>query len=267
LKVAITGSNGFVGTALYKLLKEKNYQPWQCKVANNRLPPSNFHKEEDLEEESVLVHLAQPRDVSKPYDESAVKLCKELSKRPWRHIVYASSAVIYGGQQFYPRHPDEKIVAQNGYSKMKLECEKIFEDRGATSLRLSNIYGKGMSQDSVISDILRQIPQSGPISLKNLNAIRDFVWIDDVAESILCACINKADAILNVGSGVVTSISELANLAVKISNRKNQSVISKNSFQVKSCLKLCLKKTQSIINWSPKTDLESGMRILLSEII
>ena len=112
MKVAITGINGFVGTALHQLLKEQGYNPWHCEIVNNRLFPANFDEQKDLEQESVLVHLAQPRDVSKPYDESAVKLCKELSKRPWRHIVYASSAVVYGDEQIYPRHPDEKIVAK-----------------------------------------------------------------------------------------------------------------------------------------------------------
>ena len=130
---------------------------------------------------------------------------------------------------------------------MKLECEKILEDTGATCLRLSNIYGKGMSRGSVISDIIKQISLRGPILLKNLNAIRDFVWIDDVADSILCSCINRADAILNIGSGEAISIRELAKLAVQISKRANQSVTSKNTVEVKSCLKLCLKKQNPLL--------------------
>ena len=43
---------------------------------------------------------------------------------------------------------------------------------------MTNIYGPGMSQNNVMSDILMQL-NSNRIKLKNLYANRDFLWVDD----------------------------------------------------------------------------------------
>ena len=47
---------------------------------------------------------------------------------------------------------DEKY---QDYIKVKLESEKIFYKSGATCLRVTNIYGNGMSKDSIIFEILK----------------------------------------------------------------------------------------------------------------
>ena len=79
--------------------------------------------------------------------------------------MYASSATVYGDRGHLPHMTEDPAYPSNGYTKMKIECEKVFAEVGATCLRFSNLYGFGMSDNSVVADILRQIPGKGPIKI------------------------------------------------------------------------------------------------------
>jgi len=266
MKVVITGASGFVGNALCKQLLKQGDQPLGfSRESTNQLVRISSYEQLPVDEKAVLVHLAQNRNVSALYDSQAIKICRNMTKMPWRHIVYASSAMVYGDQRSHPRRPEEKIVAYNEYSRMKIDCEQIFAEAGATCLRLSNLYGEGMCEGAVISDILRQIPTGDTMELRNPNAIRDFLWIEDAAECIGSACIAKANAILNVGSGKATQIGKLARLALELANGPTRPITSKSDSSIQSCLKLDITKTKSLLKWSPKTNLHMGLSFLFSK--
>ena len=54
---------------------------------------------------------------------------------------------------------------------------------------MTNLYGPNMSTVNVFSDIIKQLDNE-LIILKNIKAVRDFLWIDDAVEAIISA-INK----------------------------------------------------------------------------
>lgn len=265
MKVVITGASGFVGNALCKQLFNQGDKPLGLTRGDaNQLINITSYEELPCDEEAVLVHLAQNSNVSAPYDSKSIEICRNMTKMPWRHIVFASSAMVYGDQRSHPRRPEEKIVAYNDYSRMKIDCERIFVESGATCLRFSNLYGEGMCEGTVLNDILRQIPTGDTMELRNANAIRDFLWIEDAAECIASACIAQVNAILNVGSGQSTKIGELARLALELANRPTRPITSKSDSSIQSCLKLDITKTKSLLKWSPKTNLRMGLSLLSS---
>ena len=82
-------------------------------------------------------------------------------------------------------------------------------ENGGTVLRMTNIYGPGMSQNNVISDIIKQL-DSNEIKLIDVHANRDFLWIDDAVEAIILSSKKKYNDIFNVASNKSINIYNLA---------------------------------------------------------
>lgn len=262
-EIVVTGASGFVGRALMNHMI-KNGLPAQGLSRKSVKGLATVFKYENLfvPEDSILVHLAQSSNTSGLFDSEAVELCKTLSKQNWKHIVYASSAVVYGDAQDYHRSPDEVIAATSDYMRVKLVCEQIFSNVGGTSLRFANLYGRGMSENTVLFDILKQVPGEGPLRLRDLKPVRDFLWIEDAVRCIVSACRIQPGRILNAGSGNGISIGDAAHLALRIAGERNRPVIGKSSGSA-SCLKLDITNTQIVLGWSPEVDLYKGLSSLI----
>ena len=262
--VVVTGASGFVGQALLSCLQREGVPvTGVTRRLQHGLTAVADYADIPTPEGAVLVHLAQARDVSGSFDDGDIQLCRALSNRPWRHIVYASSMIVYGDEKDYPRQPDELISATSDYTRVKLECEKIVTNVGGTCLRFSNLYGLGMAMNTVISDILRQIPGRGSLVLRDISPVRDFLWIEDAANCLALASRIKPGGILNAGSGSGIAVGDVARLALKLAGESLRPVVGRVSSGRVSCLTLDIIKTQSALNWSPKVNIHAGLSALL----
>jgi nucleoside-diphosphate-sugar epimerase len=261
--IVVTGASGFVGRALMSYLYKLGI-PVQglSRKSVNGLSTVFSYSDLLVPEDAILVHLAQSSNTSSLFDSEAVELCQTLSKQNWKHIVYVSSAVVYGDAQDYHRSPDEVITATSDYMRVKLACEQIFSNVGGTSLRFANLYGPGMSENTVLFDILKQVPGEGPLRLRNLKPVRDFFWIEDAVRCIVFACRIQPGRILNAGSGNGISIGDAAHLALRIAGERDRPVIGTSSGSA-SCLKLDITNTQTVLGWSPEVDLYQGLSSLI----
>lgn len=256
--IVITGAAGFVGQALLYYLKHIGV----AATGVMRQQCQNLTASKD----AVLVHLAQKPDVSGSFDGRDIELCDMLSRMPWRHVVYASSAMVYGDTKSYPRSPEELLVTSSDYAHMKLACEAIVSGVGGTSLRMTNLYGPGMHDTTVIAKILRQIPGTGCLRLKDLSPIRDFLWIEDAARCLVAASQIMPGGIFNVGSGCGVAVGDVAQLALELAGESFRDVVGdENGSPPMSCLRLDIQKTKTMLNWSPEIDIRAGLTLLLNQ--
>lgn len=263
-EVVVTGASGFVGRALMSQLSKDGLSVTGLSRRRvSGLATVANYADTPMPDDAVLVHLAQWRDASASFDEDDIELCRKLSNRPWRHIVYASSAIVYGDAKGYPRRPEELVSATSDYTRVKLACEEVVSNVGGTCLRLANIYGPGMAADTVISDILRQIPGDGPLRLRNVSPIRDFLWIEDAARCLSAACRTMPGGILNAGSGSRMAVGDVARLALTLVGEVSRPVVGTGSLGRASCLTLDITKTRSMLNWAPEVDISAGLSYLL----
>jgi UDP-glucose 4-epimerase len=265
-EVVITGASGFIGGALLKELRKIGI-PVIGLSRHTKKGLTLISSYEDIDfdflNKKILIHLAQPRDAANPSDGNEIVICKSLAAKQWQHIIYVSSSVIYGDTEEYPRMPDEVIYDANEYAQVKLACESIITNAGGTCLRFSNIYGQEMASNSVISDILSQIPGKGDLYVRDKLPVRDFLWIEDAVSCLISALVLRPGGIFNVGSGKVFSIGKIAELALLIAGEENRTVISKTDLQKKSTLVLDISKTSSILNWNPEMEIELGLSLLI----
>jgi dTDP-L-rhamnose 4-epimerase len=167
----------------------------------------------------------------------------------------------------------------NVYAATKLAQEHMLapwaaaHDTNLSVLRLQNVYGPGQSLTNSYTGIvalfarlareqrLLEVYEDGRI-------VRDFVFIDDVVDALLAAVQGPATEprCLDIGSGIATTIHELAQMIANVCGAPEPTVVPKfrdGDVRAASC---DIEPAKSELPWSPKWTLEDGLHALLEWI-
>jgi dTDP-L-rhamnose 4-epimerase len=143
------------------------------------------------------------------------------------------------------------------------------------ALRYQNVFGPGQSLKNPYTGILsifcRLALHNEEINVfEDGNESRDFVFIDDVVEATV-SCLsynNKSQNILNVGSGVATSVINVAKEIISYTKSESNIKIS-GTFREGDIRHnfADLSKAKSIIDFQPKWDFISGLHKFIDWVI
>jgi UDP-glucose 4-epimerase len=149
-----------------------------------------------------------------------------------KKVVFASSSAVYGNAVDLPISEDAATRPLSPYGVHKLASERLLDSYAANwglswpVFRFFNVYGPrqppGSPYSGVISIFARQAFAGEPLTIDgDGRQTRDFVFVDDVVEALVRACLERAGEgrIMNLGTGVETSINHLADLIVDLSGR------------------------------------------------
>ncbi|MGB8476496.1 MAG: NAD-dependent epimerase/dehydratase family protein, partial [Candidatus Acidiferrum sp.] len=151
----------------------------------------------------------------------ALTLARELRIK---RVVFASSAAIYGDATEVPTKESSQSNPSSPYGLQKVTSERYGElFAGAlglsfVGLRFFNVFGPRQSPSSpysgVISTFLAAMQRGQSVNITgDGEQTRDFVYVKDVATALQAAVTKIPDEIrwlvLNIGTGVPTSISKL----------------------------------------------------------
>lgn len=145
-----------------------------------------------------------------------------------QRLVYSSSASVYGDAVEEPMTEDHPFNNQTFYGATKIAGEAMataFHHRYGldfVGLRYMNVYGPRQDYQgayiAVIMKMLDAIDRGEPVTLYGDGTqAYDFVYVGDCAAANVCAM--KSDAtgrFYNVGTGERTSVKELAEMVLKI---------------------------------------------------
>lgn len=147
-----------------------------------------------------------------------------------KKVVYSSSASVYGDAAFTPMTEDHPFNNRTMYGATKIAGEQFFrafyQQHGSdyVGLRYMNIYGPRMDYKgtyvSVIMKVLDRIDAGlPPIIFGDGKQAYDFVHVTDVARAnILAMQADATDEFFNIGIGVKTTISELVELLLELTD-------------------------------------------------
>ncbi len=203
--------------------------------------------------------------------ENVLKLAKEFGFK----VVYASSSSVYGNQEKFPIKEDAEKKPLNPYGQSKLESEqfakKYADDRvKVIGLRYFNVFGIGQNPNYagvVPKFIERLIQHKPPIIYGHGNQLRNFTFVDDVVEANVLAFENKIEhTFMNIATGVMTSVKELATIMIRLSGLSIEPIYEKarEGDIEKSQADISLAK--NLINWVPKIPLEEGLKKIFPKI-
>ncbi len=295
MKFVITGGAGFIGSHIAKHLVEKNHDVVVVdNLSRGRLENLSkikeqieFKKIDILDFNSLkkvisnsdgIFHQAALTSVPESFTqkekyhnvnvkgtENIFKLAKEFRKK----VVYASSSSIYGNTTTIPIHENSEKNPINPYGVTKLDDEKLakkYHNLGLSviGLRYFNVYGIGQTNDyaGVITKFIDQINlNKSPIIFGDGTHTRDFISVEDIAKANLLSMESNTDfSFLNIGTGISTSIKELAELMIELSGKKLE--ISFDDLplgDVKDSL-ADVSLAKKLINWNYETSLKNGLK-------
>ncbi len=146
-----------------------------------------------------------------------------------KRVVAASSASIYGLAEEFPtdesHHPYDNRTLYGAAKMFNEGLLRSFNDMYGlkyVALRPFNVYGPRMDTHGVYTEVMIRWMDAidngtPPIIHGDGTATMDFVHVTDVAKAkVLAAMSDVSDAVFNVGTGVETSLNELARLLLAI---------------------------------------------------
>ena len=302
MKYVVTGGAGFIGNNIVKLLIKKghdvdiidNLHTGKKENLNEIMDKVNFFKidirdknslEEIIKNSNGIFHeaalTAVPESFEKPQEYHDVNVIGtknifEIAKKENIRVVYASSSSIYGNVKNIPiiEKADRKPI--NPYGQTKLEDEFLAEEFSKNNLsviglRYFNVYGIGQtgSYAGVITKFLENIKNQKSFTINgNGNQIRDFIHVNDIAKANLAAMESKIEnGFFNIGTGIPTSINDLAKLMIEISNHTHKTIFGPELEGDVEISQADMNSTNKFFNWNHEINLLDGLRDLIKNYL
>jgi ADP-L-glycero-D-manno-heptose 6-epimerase len=202
----------------------------------------------------------------------------KITERDKSSLVYASSAATYGNSTSPQVVGKENPENTYGYSKyvmdqIALRASNQNPNLSIIGLRYFNVYGprefyKGKTASMVIQ-LGHQILSGQSLKLfeGSDKILRDFIFIDDVTQANIRACISQKSGVFNVGTGQPRSFQDIANILQKEFNTDSKVEYILNPYQnYQRHTQADIKSTIDYLGFDPLVSLDEGIHKYISEI-
>jgi UDP-glucose 4-epimerase len=225
---------------------------------------------------SVPESILYPRDYNAVNVGGTVAVMEAMRDAGVKRVVLTSSGAVYGEQEEQP--VCEGLFPNPGspYAVSKLAAEHYVRTIGAlwgietVILRVFNAYGPGQSlppaHAPVIPQLLKQALGGGSLVVfGDGQQSRDYVYVEDVVEGLTSAATakNVDRQVINIGSGTGVSVNALVDKIRRVTGRQVEPLHS--GAQSGGVSRLCadITKAQHLLNFAPRVDLDTGLRLTL----
>ncbi len=284
----IVGGTGFLGYHLARAALKKNWKVTSISIKNPQktkflknvkyifcdISKKNTLKKRIKENYSFVINAGGYIDhsggsrVLKTHLNGLKNLCSLFLKKKIDCFVQIGSSVEYGN---LPSPQSESIIKKPNtttYAKSKfLATEHALKlskskDFPITVLRVYQAYGPKQKKDRLIPSLIASCLRNEKFPCTKGTQLRDFIYIDDVVESIFkCYKNRKAKGeIFNIGSAKPKKIRQIINL-VKKSVGLGKPDFGRIKLRSDENLKLypSINKAKKVLKWNPKTELKQGI--------
>lgn len=187
---------------------------------------------------------------------------------PPQRLVFISTADVYAASDSQ-HHEDDAVGPEGVYGWSKLFAERLLQDQAyrlghctAIVARLFNVYGPGDPHPHLIPEVLQQTRHGQTLDLGDLSTVRDYVYVDDVAEALMMLLRTPCAGIFNIGTGVPVAGHELVDLVGSLTGQHLETQVDPKRLRRRSRPVSCAntERLRRIVPWWPHTPLREGIR-------
>lgn len=302
MRFLITGGAGFLGSALAHRLVSDGHEVLVLDDLSNgdrkALDPEAAFTQGDVDNIPLLwsllravdcvYHLAarvsvaqsilHPRDYTRVNVGGTVSLMEAMRDTGVRRVVFTSSGAVYGRQPEQPVHENDQAQPDSPYAISKWAAEQYIHMIGAqwgietVALRIFNAYGPGQSlphsHAPVIPRFLQQALTGGSVVLfGDGQQTRDFVYVTDVLDALVSAATRSGvnRLVINIGSGVETSITALVDQIEEVTGRQVNRIHNPEKSGGVPRLVADISRAQMLLGFRPHRSLSKGLELTLEQ--
>lgn len=228
MKILVTGAAGFIGFHLIQKLLQRgdvivgldnlnDYYPVELKharlakitnpnfkfvegdIADKVLLPKLFEEEKFDKVVNLAAQAGVRYSIENPFayiDSNLVGFANILEccrHYPVKHLVYASSSSVYGGNTKTPFSEEDKVdnpvslyAATKKANELMASCYSKLYKIAATGLRFFTVYGPWGRPDMAPMLFAKAISNGQPIKVfNNGDMMRDFTYVEDIVEGVI----------------------------------------------------------------------------------
>ena len=199
-----------------------------------------------------------------------------LAKRLDIPILQASTSEVYGDPQISPQTEEywgnvNPIGIRACYDEGKRAAETLFFDYSRQYnvnikvIRIFNTYGPRMHPNDgrVVSNFIVQALQGRDITIYGEGLqTRSFCYVSDLIRGMILM-MGSNDSIkgpINLGNPNEFTIRQLAEMVIKLTKSKSKIVFQELPSDDPRQRKPEISKAKSLLNWSPKVEIEQGLK-------
>lgn len=222
MRILIPGASGFIGQQLLEVLKQNGYSIFPTSRTSKKgfieLNPFRHDQATQLIQEispHVVINLSwnarNPDYFTNLENESSLSwnqaLFSILAKSSVEKVISIGSSIEsktdYLGRRNFPEKSSTK-----DYRETKIEARKSFvrhlenSDKQHIWLRVFQVYGPGQEAWRFIPSIINATKQHVTFGCKNPYAVRDWIHVEDVANSIRSLIEEAYESTIEIGTGI-----------------------------------------------------------------
>jgi GDP-L-fucose synthase len=291
-RILLTGGSGFFGRRIVEALRAHGHEvATPGRPGFDLMDPAFTRRTLEQIRPQTVVHsaayygglgicVAEPIEIFHRNVVMAVNLFDAAARVEVKRIVAIGSACAYPGavngsmkeDDFWsgPLHPS---VESYGFTKKILEVGLRSYNRGKDIIGqmpiITNLYGEhdvfGEYRSHVTAALIKRFVEAAQTKAPHVVCwgtgapVREFIYSGDAAEAVARLVESGYSEPLNVGTGVGTSIKELAEIIGRLTGYQGEIVWDTSKPDGVMRKVLDVSRMKSVLGWEPPTSLEDGL--------